>query len=343
MTALAFSGLRMPLLGACTACQAAGAAECETFLSSAMIAECSIIIPAYNARATVGKAIESALSQEVGGVEVIVVDDGSTDGTHRVIPTKDNVRLFRQGNRGVSAARNRGLEEASCEFVLFLDADDWLLPGALAALLQALKSGPRVMAAYGEAVRADAAGQVFGRGGALFTHRYSGDVLRNLVKQNFVVTPGALCTRTQAVREAGGFNESLRVAEDWALWCVLATLGHFVYVSNMPVVAYRERKGSAVSTTALDYAETEKALDVLFAHPAVCAALGKDVPALRQKRAASARSFIATQQLKAGNLAEARRELMLSLKLRPGAPREWILLAFALLGWIPPWLRSRLK
>src|SRR5215211_9350661 len=95
----------------------------------------SVVIPCYNQAHFLGEAIESVLSQSYRNFEILVVDDGSTDNTSEVASRYERVRIVRQENRGLSGARNRGLREAKGEYVVFLDADDRLLPGALEASL----------------------------------------------------------------------------------------------------------------------------------------------------------------------------------------------------------------
>ena len=83
----------------------------------------SVIIPCHNHAAYLGEAIESVLGQDYGPVQIIVVDDGSTDDTAAVAASRDGVTLVRQPNHGLAAARNRGLRESSGELLVFLDAD----------------------------------------------------------------------------------------------------------------------------------------------------------------------------------------------------------------------------
>ncbi|MBK8909688.1 MAG: glycosyltransferase [Rhodospirillales bacterium] len=116
----------------------------------------SIIIPCWNAEAFVGEAIDSALAQTYRNAEVIVIDDGSTDGSLEVIKSYgDRIRWETGPNRGAPAARNRGLALAAGAYVLFLDADDLLLPPAIQALFAALIEG-RGDASYGNVQLVDA-------------------------------------------------------------------------------------------------------------------------------------------------------------------------------------------
>ena len=109
----------------------------------------SVVVPCFNQAAFIGTAIESALANVPAPREVIVVDDGSTDGSGEVIRNYDEVRCLRQANAGVARARNAGLAVASGEFVVFLDGDDWLLPGGVELNLSLLRAHPECMMAAG--------------------------------------------------------------------------------------------------------------------------------------------------------------------------------------------------
>src|SRR5262245_39247658 len=96
----------------------------------------SVVIPAFNAGQTLARAVRSALTQDWARKEIIVVNDGSTDDTHRVAESfGDSLRCLAQPNGGIAAARNRGIEESRGEFIAFLDADDEWLPSRLSACL----------------------------------------------------------------------------------------------------------------------------------------------------------------------------------------------------------------
>lgn len=104
------------------------------------MAKISVILPAYNAEKTLRTAVESILSQQVPGMEIIIVNDGSTDGTawlcHVLASENDCIHVITQKNAGICAARNRGLEAAGGEFIAFCDDDDLFWQGALKLLLQ---------------------------------------------------------------------------------------------------------------------------------------------------------------------------------------------------------------
>ena len=124
----------------------------------------SILTPAYDVARFIGAALDSVLGQDFPDWEMIVVDDGSRDDTAaQVVARRDRrIRLIRQENAGVSAARSRAMAEARGDAFLFLDADDWLAPDALSRLVDTLAAAPQAVAAHGGyAVMAEHATHLF--------------------------------------------------------------------------------------------------------------------------------------------------------------------------------------
>ncbi len=306
----------------------------------------SIVIPAYNSAAFLRETMESVRGQDASGWELIVVDDGSTDGSLDVARSvaDPRIRVLRQENRGVSAARNRGLAEASGEWVLFLDSDDRLLPDALRRMGEAGQARPEAVAVYGEAAPMSESGDMLSGGAPpVFGQRPSGDVLEALLARNFIATPGVIALRRHALAQSGGFSEGLSVAEDWELWCRLAMLGTFHYLGGGPVLAYRLRQGSVVRSTGLQPEHALACVAAIFGNPEIEARLASRAPRLRRRAEASVHSFTANEHLRRGNWSEARRLLRAALRGNPAAPREWILWVFAALQWLPKSVKNRLK
>jgi glycosyltransferase involved in cell wall biosynthesis len=195
----------------------------------------SVVIPAKNVAAYIGETLASALAQgEVS--EVIVVDDGSTDDTTAIVRAirDPRLRLMTNDSAGVSAARNLGARHASGEWLLFLDADDRLRPGAVASLLAAARGAPRAVLVYGDYNTIDHEGRQIGRRDLLRGRRKpSGDVLTRLAAGNFIVNGGIALTRAEAFRAIGGFDTSLRYCEDWHCWCRLAAIGEFEFAPKL--------------------------------------------------------------------------------------------------------------
>jgi len=207
----------------------------------------SVVIPCYNQARFLARAIESALAQTLPGLEVIVVDDGSTDDTATVAERFDRVRYHRQNNSGVAAARNTGLARARGDFVIFLDADDELLPNAAEIGAGALLATPAAAFTAGVAMPVDADGTELP-----FTrpvlHADNARRYDELLTTNFMWTPGCVMFRRAIVGAAGGFDESLSGSADYALYLSLAR--HWpVHWHGRAVVRYR-RHADAMSANA---------------------------------------------------------------------------------------------
>ncbi len=190
----------------------------------------SVIIPTYNRAEMVGEAVQSALNQSYPHVEVIVVDDGSTDGTEELVRREfgDRIRYLYQENSGRSRARNRGIEAATGDAFIFLDSDDWLLPNAAEDGVAFLQAHPDVEVAYGDGYYTDATGKRLSR---LSDERPAvprGRLLAVMVLHNLPIAPHAAIVRRRALDRLGGppwFDESLRGAEDADFWLRLAAAG----------------------------------------------------------------------------------------------------------------------
>lgn len=174
----------------------------------------AVIIPCYNQGAYLGEAIASALDQSVAPSEVVVVDDGSTDDTATVARSFPGVHYHRQENRGAAAARNAGLRVSSSELVLFLDADDRLLPRAVEAGAGDLEAHPGCAMTAGryEYLHADQRERGFP------ANRTVADPYAAMLQQNFIVVPAAAMFRRSAVEKIGGFDESMTNCEDYDLY-----------------------------------------------------------------------------------------------------------------------------
>jgi len=198
-----------------------------------MSASVTIVIPCFNQGRFLRDAIDSARTSRIRP-EIIVVDDGSTDDTRAVADAAGAVRISQQ-NAGLAAARNRGLEAAGGDLIVFLDADDTLLPGGLDAGAAALLEHEDRGLAWGRAVTMD-------EGGALLETpsppRIEGDHHRALLTNNFIWTPAAAMMRTAFVRRAGGFGCGFDAAADYDLYLRL-TREHPACDHGRVVAAYR--------------------------------------------------------------------------------------------------------
>jgi glycosyltransferase involved in cell wall biosynthesis len=201
----------------------------------------TVVIPCHNHGHYLTTAITSILSQSYSHVEVIVVDDGSTDDTSRVARSYgDPVRCIRQENAGLPAARNTGLLQATGEFVLFLDADDYLRPDALEHHLRAVDATPAADVFHGAVDLEDSEGRVVTRLGG---HPLGDDAFHAILASN-VGACHALLVRRSAFANAGIFDVSLRSCEDWDMWLRLAAAGSAFVAVPDAVAVYRRYDGS---------------------------------------------------------------------------------------------------
>jgi GT2 family glycosyltransferase len=176
----------------------------------------SVIVPTYNGEAFVREALESILAQEHPAVEILVCDDGSTDGTVEVVKAFGAaLRLLQQPNRGVSAARNRCAVEARGRFLAFLDQDDRYEPGMLASQVQALERHAEWAFVYADSWVIDATGRIRGRR-SQHLDCARGDVFVPLLSGNFVPIETLVMPR-ELFQSLGGFREDLRYLEDFEL------------------------------------------------------------------------------------------------------------------------------
>ena len=204
----------------------------------------SVVIPAYNAASFIDASVGSVLAQSFRDLEIVVVDDGSTDATaDRVRAFGQRVRLVRQTNRGVSAARNAGVSLAQGRYVAFLDADDAWQPAKIDRQIEALRRHGDCGACYTAIQIADAQMRPFAE-----QRSADGIVSRAalLVRGNVVTgSASAVLCEKDAIVAAGGFDEQLSLCADWDAWVRLAERTRFAYVDE-PLVVYR-RTGASMS------------------------------------------------------------------------------------------------
>ena len=199
----------------------------------------SVVIPCYNQARYLAESVGSAVARNVR-VEVIVVDDGSTDHTAAVARTLDHALLIRQGNRGLAAARNRGLRAASGDFVIFLDADDRLLPGAIDAGVRAMAERPDCAMAYGRCVMMGPDGQLWPTPVVPIVR--SGHHAA-LLQTNLIWTPAMAIFRRPIVAAVGGFRAGFDGAADYDLYLRLSRVAP-IHDHGRVVAAYRRHSGA---------------------------------------------------------------------------------------------------
>lgn len=197
----------------------------------------SVVIPCFAQAHFLGDAIESALGQTHPAHEILVVDDGSPDNVREVVGRYPGVRCLSQPNQGLSAARNRGLGESTGDFIVFLDADDRLLPHAFATGLAAFANRPGCAFVWGYRRLIDAAGQPVAdhqdRPPAFGRARYV-----DLLRENIIGPPVVVMFRRAVVEQVGGFLIEPRCCEDYELYLRLVR-SHEAWGHQQVIAEYR--------------------------------------------------------------------------------------------------------
>ena len=304
-----------------------------------------VVIPAYNAAAWISDAIASVLAQTHRDWVLVVVDDGSTDGTADAVATfaDPRIRLVRQPNAGVSAARNLGMTElhggvlplplregdgGRGHATLFLDADDYLAPDALSRLADALDAAPTAIAASGA--------YTFVGTSTVHTPPF-GDILQRLLVRNLFANGGHLLVRTETIRAAGGFLPALAYGEDWEFWIRIALQGRFAAApGRAPVVFIRQHSGSAYHRLATDPAAFAPCMDAIFANPALLARFGaRRLAAIRRRTDAENHWVIGRELVRHGHKLGGLVRLHQSVRAHPSVKRACLLAIAHMLPLVP--------
>ena len=175
----------------------------------------SVIIPSHNRRHSLGRALDSVLAQQSPADEVIVVDDGSSDGSAELVEKSyAGVRLISQPNRGVSAARNRGIEAASGEWIALLDSDDSWREDKLAQIRAAARQQPELLLFHSD--------EIWIRNGRrvnpMHKHRKRGGHIFRHCLPLCAISPSTAVIQRQTLLDLGAFDDSLPACEDYDLW-----------------------------------------------------------------------------------------------------------------------------
>jgi glycosyltransferase involved in cell wall biosynthesis len=216
----------------------------------------SICIPTYNRREYVKETLDSVFAQTYKDYEVVIVDDGSTDGTEQMIKQNNYpIRYLWQKNRGEPVARNKLIELAEAEYITFIDSDDLLLPYAVEELMNLVGYNGSDVVAYSSYVGIDERGKEVKRK----PHKLpSGHITADLFEYIYVHSCGTMC-RKKLLEEAGGFDVSLPVCSPYALWLKLSLKYEFISAER-PTFKRRRHSGNL---SAYSYANRKIELNVL--------------------------------------------------------------------------------
>jgi glycosyltransferase involved in cell wall biosynthesis len=286
----------------------------------------TVVIPAFNRADTIRASVESVLEQTYSDFELLVVDDGSTDGTLDVLAMISDPRLrllASPSNMGVSAARNRGIRHARGEWVAFQDSDDTWLPRKLEQQMARIATlGPSCVGGYcGMTIvgtplptsREAAEAERYFPDASL--GRREGDILDTLLEINLISTQ-TLVARRARLEEIGGFDESLPALVDWDCVLRLARLGPFAFVDEPLVRQYFSENSITRSREKRCYARERivaKNLDLLSRRP---------------KLLAEHYRSIAGEKRRMGDIAGARAAIGQALRVRPSHLTLWLVAAW---------------
>jgi len=292
-------------------------------------------MPAWNAAPCIGDAIASVLAQTHRDWKLAVVDDGSTDATAEIVAgfADTRIQLIRQVNAGVSAARNAGASVLGGTALLFLDADDWLAPDALARLAAALDAAPEAIAASGAYAFVDT---------GVVRRPPAGDILQRLLVRNLFANGGHLLLRSEAVRAAGGFLPGIVYGEDWEFWIRIALQGRFAAAQGRaPVLLVRQHEGGAYHRLAADPAAFAPCMDAIFTNPGLLARFGsRRLAAIRRRTEAENDWIVGRELIRHGRRPEGMARLRRSLLAQTSVKRAVLFAAAHALVLLPAGLHG---
>jgi glycosyltransferase involved in cell wall biosynthesis len=279
----------------------------------------SAIIPVYNCAKYIGKSIESVLAQTNRPHEIIVVDDGSTDGTYEALnPYLDSIIYVYQKNAGEPAARNTGIRHSSGEYIAFLDADDLWLPDKLQLQMDYFAAHPECSLVYTDMATFNENGILVKSVRAFRGRVYHGGRIFPYVFQETLFGSGSVVFRKDCCEKAGYFDESFLIGCDYEMWLRMSRHFEFGYVDK-PLLMYRQhqemnsRTLGTVPQNGMPW--LAKVLNrILELHPEIRSELGESVV---NQRLAVPYAWLGRTWMIQGDHAEARKLFSGALRLAP--------------------------
>lgn len=215
----------------------------------------SVIIPTFNRASLIRKTLESVLRQDFLDYEILVVDDGSTDDTLKVLNAyADRVQIFHQANQGPGAARNKGIQKAQGQYTAFLDSDDLWFPWTLRACHNAIQQAPNTKFLAGNVVffKDENDLDLVCSSSSSEIHLFP-DYYASSQRSFWLGTCSAVIIQTEILQQVGGFTNRGVNAEDADLWLRLGTIEGFGFIKAPALFAYRQHSGSAISDMTKTY------------------------------------------------------------------------------------------
>jgi glycosyltransferase involved in cell wall biosynthesis len=284
------------------------------------MSQVSVIIPTYNQAHFVTSAVESVLAQTYPDVEVIVVDDGSTDGPQTALaPYREKIHYIGQENRGLSGARNTGFLASHGDYLLFLDSDDLIHPDNLALHVALLETEPDFGLVYSAWQQINEDGtQTLGE----VRPNKQGHLLKGLLRRSFFFFASAAVLRRECLERVGLFDESLRWGEDADMWLRLARAGYAFGYLDQPLLQYRIHANSmSASVTPQQVQGWLAVLAKFFADPELPA----DIRALEAEAYSVLHYETAGRYYRDGAIELAQHHLNQAIRACPSLDQEWLL------------------
>lgn len=284
----------------------------------------SVVIPTHNSERYLAQTLDSVCQQTFTDFEVVLVDDGSQDGTLREaqrFAVALDLRVIVQANAGPGAARNTGIRVARGQYCAFLDADDLMLPERLAEQVAQLDERPQLGLSHTDLMTFDEGG-IIHRTRRAFSNPCGGRILDRLLVDNFITTSTVMAP-TERLIEAGMFNALRRISEDFELWLVMAERWPVGYIQH-PLVHYRCRPGSLSDDKLLTGLA---ALDVIESFWGNHTEYREHHRGVWRRSLAGHLSFAGAAALHRRQLADASRYLLRSLGYEPANTATWKQLA----------------
>lgn len=206
----------------------------------------SVVIPLYNKEKYIRETVQSVLEQDYKEFEVLIVNDGSTDGSlHKLKDISDaRIKIINQENSGVSQARNTGISNASFEWIAFLDGDDLWSPNHLSELKKIIKLFPSSGLISTQHSKSYDESELYTRSEVCKSHIKSIDYFSEAAKKPSIISASSVCINKKVFNEIGGFS-NVRIGEDLEYWVKVA-LDYPIAVSDKVTSYYRQNTGGAM-------------------------------------------------------------------------------------------------
>lgn len=303
----------------------------------------SVVIPAYNCERYIAQTLASVLAQTHGAIEVLVVDDGSTDRTPSIVAEHGHpVRLIRQANQGVCVARNKGFEASRGEYVCFLDHDDYWFPWKLRRQIEAFGAHPQTGVVCTDFAAWLPVESVFPDPAALAPN-YDlpptvDEVFSGWVYHSFLIDGWALMStamfRREVLARCGGFDRALPYSEDWDLFLRLSRNYPFIKLSPASTLYRQHPDQGSRKLRDIDY--RTRLLESASRDWGLVSRDGRGVdPAVFRQNLACFHMQFALHHLEHGGIRVAVRSLLRAWRLHPLRVKYVVLIGAAMAGWRP--------